>query len=99
MVACASFQMTVHYFGISIPQLVRWVLGDSGRPVQDKTGLTGKYDVTIERPVPEGAGTPEVRPVETSAGEIENQLGLKLEPANGQVESLVIDHLERPSPN
>jgi uncharacterized protein (TIGR03435 family) len=37
--------------------------------------------------------------VETSAGEIENQLGLKLEPANGQVESLVIDHLERPSPN
>jgi uncharacterized protein (TIGR03435 family) len=92
-------QMTVHYFGISIPQLARWVLGGTGRPVQDKTGLTGKYDVTIERPVPEGAGTPEVRPVETSAAEIANQLGLKLEPANGQVETLVIDHVERPSPN
>jgi bla regulator protein BlaR1 len=92
-------QMTVHYFGISIPQLARWVLGDTGRPVQDKTGLTGKYDVTIERPVPEGAGTPEVRPVEMSAAEIANQLGLKLESANGQVETLVIDHVERPSPN
>jgi bla regulator protein blaR1 len=32
-------QMTVHYFGISIPQLARWVLGGTGRPVQDKTGL------------------------------------------------------------
>ncbi|HEY6850443.1 MAG TPA: TIGR03435 family protein [Terracidiphilus sp.] len=92
-------QLTVHYFGISMPQLARWVLGGTGRPVQDKTGLTGKYDVTIERPVPEGAGTPEVRPEEMSAAEIANQLGLKLEPANGQVETLVIDHVERPSPN
>ena len=49
-------QMTMHYFGISIPQLARWVLGDAGRPVEDKTGLKGKYDVTIEKPVPEGAG-------------------------------------------
>ena len=27
------------------------------------------------------------------------QLGLKLEPANGQVETLVIDHVEKPSEN
>ena len=92
-------QMTVHYFGISIAQLARWVLGDAGRPVEDKTGLAGKYDVTIVRPLPEGAGTPEVRPVELSAAEIANQLGLKLEPAKGQVETLVIDHVERPTPN
>jgi bla regulator protein BlaR1 len=92
-------QMTVHYFGISMAQLARFVLGDAGRPVEDKTGLTGKYDVTILRPMPEGAGTPEVKPVETSAADIANQLGLKLEPAKGQVETLVIDHVERPSPN
>jgi bla regulator protein blaR1 len=92
-------QMTVHYFGISTAQLARWVLGDAGRPIQDKTGLTGKYDVTIERPIPESAGTPEVKPLEMSATEIANQLGLKLEPAKGQVETLVIDHVERPSPN
>ena len=34
-----------------------------------------------------------------SAGSIAEQLGLKLEPAKGQVETLVIDHIEQPSPN
>ena len=91
--------MIVHYYGISIPQLARWVLGNPVRPVQDETGLTGKYDLTIERPIPESPGTPEVRQVEMPAAEIANQLGLKLEPADGQVETLVIDHVERPSPN
>jgi bla regulator protein BlaR1 len=92
-------QMTVHYFGISIAQLARFVLGDAGRPVEDRTGLTGRYDVTIVKPMPEGAGTPEVKPVEMPAAEIAGQLGLKLEPAKAQVETLVIDHVERPSPN
>jgi uncharacterized protein (TIGR03435 family) len=97
-------QMTVHYFGISIAQLARWVLG-ARRPVEDKTGLTGKYDVTIERPIPVdpqlggqqgGISAPDPGP---SAASIADQLGLKLEPAKGQVETLVIDHVERPSPN
>jgi uncharacterized protein (TIGR03435 family) len=92
-------QMTVHYFGISMAQLARFVLGDAGRPVQDKTDLMHKYDATIVRPIPQGTGTPEVKPVETSAADIANQLRLKLEPAKGQVETLVIDHVERPSPN
>lgn len=92
-------QMTVHYFGISMAQLARFVLGDAGRPIEDRTGLTGKYDVTIVKPMPEGAGTPGVKPVEMSAAEIAEQLGLKLEPAKGQVETLVIDHVERPSAN
>ena len=43
-------QMTVHYFGISIAQLAAFVLG-TGRPVEDKTGLAGRYDVTIQRPL------------------------------------------------
>lgn len=95
-------QMTVHYFGISIAQLARWVLGDPGRPVVDKTGLAGRYDVTIQRPVLQpstqqgGISAPDLEP---SAASIANQLGLKLEPANRQVEILVIDHVERPSPN
>lgn len=92
-------EMTVHYYGISMTQLARFLLGDAGRPVQDRTRLTGNYDVTIVRPIPQGAGTPEVKPVELSAPEVAEQLGLKLEPAKGQVETLVIDHVERPSPN
>ena len=95
-------QMTVHYFGISIAQLARWVLGDAGRPVEDKTGLAGRYDVTIQRPALQtgtqqgGISAPDLGP---SAASIADQLGLRLEPAKGQVETLVIDHVERPSPN
>lgn len=92
-------EMAVHYFGISMAQLARFVLGDAGHPIEDKTGLMRKYDVTIVRPMPDGAGTQEVKPVEPSAADIANQLGLKLEQAKGQVETLVIDHVERPSPN
>jgi bla regulator protein BlaR1 len=93
-------QMTVHYFGISIAQLTRFVLG-TARPVEDKTGLAGRYDVTIQRPalqteIQQGASAPDLDP---SAASIAEQLGLKLEPARSQVETLVIDHVERPSPN
>jgi bla regulator protein blaR1 len=94
-------QMTVHYFGISIAQLATFVLG-TGRPVEDKTSLTGRYDVTIQRPALQrnaqqgGVSAPEPGP---SAASIANQLGLKLEPSKGQVETLVIDHVEPPSPN
>jgi bla regulator protein blaR1 len=95
-------QMTVHYFGISIAQLARWVLGDAGRPVEDKTGLAGRYDVTIQRPTLRpsvqqgGVSAPDPG---LSAASIADQLGLKLEPSKGQVETLVIDHVEPPSPN
>jgi uncharacterized protein (TIGR03435 family) len=94
-------QMIVHYFGISIAQLATWVLGTS-RPVVDRTGLSGRYDVTIQKPVLEpdaqhgGISAPDPG---SSAASIADQLGLKLEPSKGQVETLVIDHVERPSPN
>ncbi len=94
-------QMTVHYFGISIAQVATWVLG-AERPVEDKTGLAGRYDVTIQKPALQpnaqqgGISAPDLGP---SAASIADQLGLKLEPSKGQVETLVIDHVERPSPN
>ncbi len=78
-----------------------WVLG-TGRPVVDKTGLAGRYDFTIQRPVllpsPQqgGISAPDPGP---SAASIADQLGLKLEPSKGRVETLVIDHVERPSLN
>ena len=77
----------------------------AGRPIQDKTGLTGTYDITyqIELPLPpqEGSGTT-VSPDFFSSqifSIVQDQLGLKLNAAKGLVESLVIDHVERPSEN
>jgi bla regulator protein blaR1 len=94
--------MMTHYFGISIGQLISMVLPSPGRAVQNETNLRGKYDLTIERPAPIANGTSEDPPApnaELSAPEIVNQLGLKLNPSTGAVETLVIDHVERPSPN
>jgi uncharacterized protein (TIGR03435 family) len=94
--------MRLHYFDISIAQLASFELGDAGRTIEDQTGLAGRYDFTIEMPVPQpgtqqgGIAMPGLGP---SAFAIADQLGLKLEPAKGQVETVVIDHVERPSPN
>jgi uncharacterized protein (TIGR03435 family) len=69
------------------------------RPVIDKTGLTGKYDIRLE-------ATPEFRINNNPQPEdlrifdaIQQQLGLKLEPRKAAIEVLVVDRLERPSAN
>lgn len=77
-----------------------------GLPVQDRTGLTGRYDLKLDysqMPAPASpsgeatAPTPQDYPDIFTA--IQQQLGLKLEPAKGPVETIVIDHMERPSEN
>jgi uncharacterized protein (TIGR03435 family) len=78
-------------------------------PVVDKTKLTGKYDVDLQW-TPESAlmqsASPETAgpPLDETTGPsiftaLPEQLGLKLEPAKGPVQTLVIDHIERPSEN
>jgi uncharacterized protein (TIGR03435 family) len=69
------------------------------RPVIDETGLKGGYDFWMEW-TPED--TSEVNNGETGGTfreALKNQLGLKLEPRNGPVQVLVIDHVERPGEN
>ena len=65
---------------------------DIDRIVINKTGLTGVYDFTLVWS-PSTDGSP------TLFKAIEDQLGLKLEPTTGPVETLVIDRLQRPSDN
>ena len=80
------------------------VLGaELGRPVVDKTGLTGDYDYTIEfRPqgpnaAPPGQQIPE--PNDSDAPDIlvavQEQLGLRLEAKKGPIEVVVVDRGER----
>ncbi|MGA3325109.1 MAG: TIGR03435 family protein [Terriglobia bacterium] len=67
-------------------------------PVADKTGLTGKYDITLEwAPSTSSAASEDSGPSIFTA--VQEQLGLKLEPTKGPVDALVIDHIERPSEN
>jgi len=71
------------------------------RPVIDKTGLMGAYDVKMTY-------TPDVRSNRTTDPDpndisiftaVQEQLGLKLEPQKAMVEILVVDHVEKPSGN
>jgi len=75
-----------------------------GRVVLNRTGLTGRYDLTLKwtpddapTPLLNGAPDPSAPPEIFTA--IQEQLGLKLEPTKGPVPVLVIDRIEMPSPN
>lgn len=71
------------------------------RPVVDGTGLTGNYDFSIES-VPESTAAPDAKsgePGSTFLEALQDQLGLKLVSKTGEVTTLVIDHIEEPTPN
>ena len=84
-----------------------------GRVVIDQTGLKGNYDWTLKwtpdqnAPLFKGADggqEPAVAPPPDSSGPsifaaLEEQLGLKLEPRKGAVETLAIDSIEKPTEN
>jgi len=87
-------QGTMEQLAESIPGSV---LAD--RPVIDKTGLTGKYDIRLE-------ATPYIRinnspqPDDLSVFDaIQQQLGLKLEAQKASVEVIVVDSVEKPTEN
>lgn len=67
----------------------------AGRPVEDHTGLKGNFDFEIEWSPEEAADSlyPSLFTV------LKDQLGLKLQPAKGTVETLVIDQIAHPSAN
>lgn len=78
-----------------------------GREVVDKTGLTGTYDITLKwaplqaGPAAGGENASAASPDEGASlfTATEEQLGLKLVPAKAPSEVLVIDRIERPTPN
>ncbi len=69
----------------------------TGRIVVDKTNLTDRYDLELQ-------WTPDDAPVADNSAPslftaIQEQLGLKLEPAKEPVPVLVIDQIDPPTPN
>jgi uncharacterized protein (TIGR03435 family) len=80
---------------MDLAALIASLSNPAGRKIIDKTGLTGKYQVDLTwawNDDPNATG-----PSLFSA--LQDQLGLKLEPAKAPVDVVVIDHLERPSEN
>ncbi len=75
-------------------------LGVAGHPVIDKTGVHRNFRSRYRgspssRPDSQESTDPNVPSIFAAL----DQLGLKLEPAKGPVDFLVIDHIDRPTPN
>jgi uncharacterized protein (TIGR03435 family) len=88
--------------GIPLGNLVPPLTHELGRIVQDKTGLTGKYDIELRWTTDDAA--PDSRSASDSPGPslftaMQEQLGLKLESQKAPVEVLLIDHVGQPPPN
>lgn len=90
--------------GVTMAQVANAMNGAFGsRPVADKTGLEGLFDVNLDQKF-------HLTPTELQqfgiadmqSGYVEafrDQLGLKFVPNKTFVETLVVDHVEEPSPN
>jgi uncharacterized protein (TIGR03435 family) len=100
--------------GVPIASLVKMLSQQNlGRRILDKTGLTGKYDFKLQwSPEKDSAtmftsaqnsqqrATPSVdSSLPGIFTALQEQLGLKLESQKGPVQTLVIDHAEKPSDN
>jgi uncharacterized protein (TIGR03435 family) len=101
----------VGFNGVPVSRIAQLLAQSVGRPVIDKTGLTGYFDFTLrwtpqpgsEMPV-RPAGEPPAAPPPAADPDgpnlftaIQEQLGLKLESGRGPVEVIVIDRLEKPT--
>jgi uncharacterized protein (TIGR03435 family) len=110
-----TYPWVIRADGTSIPRFIERFLQSrfelEQRPILDETGLVGTYDIQLTwttslpqnvRTPPPGTGVPipEMDPNGPSLfTALQEQLGLKLESRRGPVRVLVIDRLERPSPN
>jgi bla regulator protein BlaR1 len=95
-------------YNMPIGALITGIGTRAGRPIVDKTGLTGKYDANITW-LPDGAKLedldlnnipPEFRPDDITVFQaLEQQAGLRLVPERAAVPVVVIDGVSRPDPN
>jgi uncharacterized protein (TIGR03435 family) len=88
---------------MTMERLAMFLRPAAGRFVVDRTGLTGSYRVVLEFDRmaqlrgPATVAQPEA-PLSVFTA-VEEQLGLKLQPARAPRDVLVIDRLERPTEN
>ena len=95
------------YAAATMERFATGLSGSLGRPVFDRTGLTGTFDIELNyiREMPPGPGFSE-RPAGAPAPEgvslrdaLKQQLGLDLRSERGPVEYFVIDSISRPAAN
>ncbi len=97
-IGCPSDDLHCHIIAggpSSIGSLANMLSISAGRPVIDKTGLTGEYETDLK-----WAGDDSVSSSLPSLGAaLKESFGLELRPEIGPVRSLLIDHVEKPAAN
>jgi uncharacterized protein (TIGR03435 family) len=88
----------------TMPNVAHFISTQVDRPVLDATGLTGHYALTLswfrDNARNPSAGASDPLPGPTIFEAVQDQLGLKLQPKKGAVDTVVIDHIEkRPAEN
>jgi len=98
---------------VPITNIVNFLTNQLGRPVYDKTGLTGLFDIKLEwtpgieqspGPFTPNPDAPPPPPPADSSGPtlftaLQEQLGLRLDSTKGPVEVVVIDSAQKPTEN
>jgi bla regulator protein blaR1 len=96
----------IRFGGYPLTLLANGLANQVGRAVVDRTGLTGNWNFELTY-------APDARPPASSAADaapidpdapnlftaLQEQLGLKLESTKGPVEVLIIERVERPTPD
>ena len=86
--------------GYPMSEFQRYLTGQTQRPVIDRTGLAGGWDFELTfappDPSPDAAAERNIPALFTA---LQEQLGLKLDSTRGPAEVLVIDRVERPTPD
>jgi uncharacterized protein (TIGR03435 family) len=87
----------------SIPQLAAALQSLTGRPVVDRTGLTGTFDFDLQW-TSGTAGTPLSASPQPDDGPsifvaLQEQLGLRLDPGRDTFDVVVVDAIRRPTPD
>jgi uncharacterized protein (TIGR03435 family) len=102
----------MHGKTVTLAEVTAFVESWADRPVVDKTGVSGLFDIDTEgwvpmhpRPGPPPGQEPSAEdlafadPARPTLGAVLDKVGLKLQSAKGPVEVVVIDGVERPTPN
>jgi uncharacterized protein (TIGR03435 family) len=85
-------KVTIVGTNTAMAKLAEYLSGQAGRPVLDHTGLNGAYDFAVEWAA-EGTDGP------SPFTALQEQLGLKVEAGKGPIDTIVVDHAERPTAN
>jgi bla regulator protein blaR1 len=87
-------------YGVSMAELADQLSRFLDRPVIDRTGIVGSFDLKLQyAPVVQANPTSPAPSAPDIVTAIEEQIGLRLEATKAEIEVLVIDHAEKPSEN